>query len=42
MVNVQKLAELEEVVQFKLIPERRKAIAQIWWDRLQVGLMVGF
>ncbi|MCL4120666.1 UNVERIFIED_CONTAM: hypothetical protein GTU68_051307, partial [Idotea baltica] len=35
MVGVQKLAELEEVIQFKLVPERRKAIAQIWWDRLQ-------
>ncbi|CAH1772250.1 unnamed protein product [Owenia fusiformis] len=35
MVNVQMLSELEEVIQYKLIPERRDAIKQMWWDRLQ-------
>ncbi|XP_076064565.1 serine/threonine-protein kinase Tor isoform X2 [Oratosquilla oratoria] len=35
MVAVQMLAELEEVIQYKLVPERRQAITQIWWDRLQ-------
>ena len=35
MVNVQMLAELEEVMQYKLVPERRPAIQQMWWDRLQ-------
>jgi len=36
MVSVQMLAELEEVVQYKLIPERRNTIRKMWWDRLQV------
>jgi FKBP12-rapamycin complex-associated protein len=36
MVSVQMLAELEEVVQYKLIPERRATIRKMWWDRLQV------
>ncbi|XP_071445181.1 serine/threonine-protein kinase mTOR [Hetaerina americana] len=35
MVAVQMLAELEEVVLYKLIPERRSSIRQMWWDRLQ-------
>ncbi|XP_064091213.1 serine/threonine-protein kinase mTOR-like [Macrobrachium nipponense] len=35
MVSVQMLAELEEVIQYKLVPERRTAITQIWWERLQ-------
>ncbi|XP_060595349.1 serine/threonine-protein kinase mTOR-like [Ruditapes philippinarum] len=35
MVNVQMLSELEEVIQYKLVPERRDAIKQMWWDRLQ-------
>ncbi|XP_062572359.1 serine/threonine-protein kinase mTOR-like [Saccostrea cucullata] len=35
MVNVQMLSELEEVMQFKLVPERQEAIKQMWWDRLQ-------
>ncbi|XP_053376740.1 serine/threonine-protein kinase mTOR-like [Mercenaria mercenaria] len=35
MVNVQMLSELEEVIQYKLVPERREAIKQMWWDRLQ-------
>ncbi len=38
MVNVQMLSELEEVIQYKLVPERREAIKQMWWDRLQVQL----
>ncbi|XP_066601544.1 serine/threonine-protein kinase mTOR [Prorops nasuta] len=37
MVEVQKLAELEEVVQFKLVPERRATIKSMWWERLQGG-----
>lgn len=37
MVAVQMLAELEEVIQYKLVPERRQPITQIWWERLQVG-----
>ncbi|GFS99114.1 hypothetical protein TNCV_822401 [Trichonephila clavipes] len=35
MVHVQMFSELEEVIQYKLIPERREAIKQKWWDRLQ-------
>lgn len=38
MVSVQLLAELEEVVQFKLIPERRPVLRKLWWDRLQVKI----
>ena len=37
MVCVQMLAELEEVVQYKLIPERRQTIRNMWWKRLQGG-----
>jgi len=36
MVNVQMLAELEEVIQFKLVPERREVIYEMWWNRLRV------
>lgn len=36
MVSVQMLAELEEVVQYKLVPERQATIRKMWWDRLQV------
>jgi len=36
MVSVQMLAELEEVIQYKLKPEKRKIIYKVWWDRLQV------
>lgn len=36
MVQVQMMSELEEVIQYKLIPERRDAIKEKWWDRLQV------
>lgn len=35
LVNAQMLSELEEVIQYKLIPERREVIKQMWWDRLQ-------
>ncbi|UYV65260.1 mtor [Cordylochernes scorpioides] len=35
LVQVQMLAELEEVIQYKLVSERREAIRQKWWDRLQ-------
>ncbi|XP_071946239.1 serine/threonine-protein kinase mTOR-like [Antedon mediterranea] len=35
MVNVQMLSELEEIIQYKLVPERQEVIKQIWWDRLQ-------
>ena len=36
MVTVQMLSELEEIIQYKLMPERRDAIKQSWWRRLQV------
>uniref|UniRef100_A0A8D9ABA5 Serine/threonine-protein kinase TOR n=1 Tax=Cacopsylla melanoneura TaxID=428564 RepID=A0A8D9ABA5_9HEMI len=35
MVQGQMLAELEEVIQYKLIPERRPTIRKMWWERLQ-------
>ena len=35
MVTVQMLSELEEVITYKLCAERREAIRQAWWDRLQ-------
>ena len=38
MVNVQMLSELEEVIQYKLMPDRRHAIKNMWWDRLQVNI----
>ena len=34
-MNVQMLSELEEVIQYKLVPERRDAIHTMWWARLQ-------
>lgn len=37
LVNAQLLAELEEVVTYKLVPERRESIRQAWWMRLQGG-----
>lgn len=40
MVCVQMLAELEEVIQYKLIPERRDIIREMWWKRLQGGQRV--
>ncbi len=39
MVSVQMLSELEEIIQYKLVPERREIIKQMWWDRLQVGIL---
>lgn len=41
MVSCQMLSELEEVIQYKLVPERREIIRQIWWERLQVHLCKG-
>ncbi|XP_048250308.1 serine/threonine-protein kinase mTOR-like isoform X1 [Haliotis rufescens] len=35
MVNVQMLSELEEIIKYKLIPERQDAIKTMWWDRLK-------
>ena len=35
MVQVQMLAELEEVIQYKILPERRAPIRRMWWQRLQ-------
>jgi hypothetical protein len=29
------LAELEEVIEYKLVPERRPVIKEMWWQRLQ-------
>ena len=37
LVNAQLLAELEEVITYKLVPERRECIRQAWWTRLQGG-----
>lgn len=37
MVYVQMLSELEEVIQYKLVPERRSTIRAMWWHRLQAG-----
>ncbi|CAG7725809.1 unnamed protein product [Allacma fusca] len=34
MVNVQMLAELEEVIMYKVVPERREGIKKMWWERL--------
>lgn len=36
MVSCQMLSELEEVIQYKLVPERREIIRETWWERLQV------
>ena len=35
MVSVQMLAELEEVIEYKLLPERQPVIREMWWQRLQ-------
>ena len=35
MVTVQMLAELEEVIQYKMVPERRETIKNMWWERLK-------
>lgn len=37
LVNAQLLAELEEVITYKLVVERRESIRQAWWIRLQGG-----
>lgn len=37
LVNAQLLAELEEVVSYKLVEEKRNVIRQAWWIRLQGG-----
>ena len=37
MVCVQMLAELEEVIQYRLIPDRRENIKSMWWKRLRGG-----
>jgi hypothetical protein len=31
----QMLAELEEVIEYKLVPERRPVIKEMWWHRLK-------
>jgi len=40
MVLVQMLAELEEVIQYKILPERRAPIRKMWWQRLQVFVVI--
>ena len=35
MIQVQMLNELEEVVEYKLDPDRRETIRHMWWSRLQ-------
>ena len=35
MVSVQMLAELEEVMEYKLVLERQATIKEMWWQRLQ-------
>jgi len=40
MVSVQMLSELEEVIQYKLKPEKRHIIYRVWWDRLQVIIII--
>lgn len=40
MVVVQMLAELEEVIQYRLVPERRPTLKQMWWQRLQSGQQI--
>lgn len=37
LVNAQMLTELEEVVTYKLVEERRNTIRKTWWSRLQGG-----
>jgi FKBP12-rapamycin complex-associated protein len=37
MVMVQMLSELEEVMQYRLVPERRPTLKAMWWQRLQSG-----
>lgn len=35
MLQVQLMSELEEVIQYRLVPERREMIKQKWWNRMQ-------
>ncbi|CAG0917860.1 unnamed protein product [Notodromas monacha] len=35
MINGQMLAELEEVITYKVVPRKRDALRRMWWDRLQ-------
>ncbi|XP_015781821.1 serine/threonine-protein kinase mTOR [Tetranychus urticae] len=35
MVQVMMFSELEEVIQYKLVQERREIIKQKWWERIQ-------
>lgn len=35
MVQLQMLAELEEAIEYKQVPERRQTINEMWWSRLQ-------
>ncbi|KAJ8022045.1 Serine/threonine-protein kinase mTOR [Holothuria leucospilota] len=35
MVSVQMLSEIEEIISYKLVPERREIIKEMWWERLQ-------
>ncbi|NP_001171773.1 target of rapamycin isoform 1 [Bombyx mori] len=37
LVNAQLLTELEEIITYKLIEERRSTIRKTWWTRLQGG-----
>ncbi|XP_050677035.1 serine/threonine-protein kinase Tor-like [Leptidea sinapis] len=37
LVNAQMLTELEEVVTFKLVEDRRATMRKMWWARLQGG-----
>lgn len=37
LVNAQLLTELEEVVTYKLVEERRATIRKTWWSRMQGG-----
>lgn len=37
LVNAQLLTELEEVITYKLVEERRSTIRKTWWARLQGG-----
>ncbi|XP_068617992.1 serine/threonine-protein kinase mTor-like [Battus philenor] len=37
LVNAQLLTELEEVITYKLVEERRSTIHRTWWTRLQGG-----
>lgn len=38
-MSCQMLSELEEVIQYKLVPERRDIIRETWWERLQVTIV---